>query len=776
MSNDDPAQKNRKPARLPILIVAGLVLVLAGLWWAGPFLRRPAPPPAEAIAPPAKERPAIPVAKPPDPVLVQVERLETGSLEEHQQAVAALARMGPAAKAAVPALAKQMHQCLLDRSWPAQPLGGRGPTLSELAEREQHARAVGKALAAIDPEGGAAALVDGVLSTAAHWDDDLEPGPRDLLAVRGDRIYLDVIAELGPAAVPAMIAAFGERKRYRSFVERLRPDHLVSEAEWADIAGFGPVFARIGPPCVPPLRAALKHKDAQVRCFAALALGNLGRAAAEAAPDLRGRLRDDDDDVRLAAAYALLGRTADDADRALPVLIEMLQRLAAVPGYEKRWRFLAALLGEIGPQAEPAAAALGALLPKRRQQSHRIARVLRRLGAVCRKAAPELVGLLREAKPTVKNPGYHPAEEALEALLVIGPAARETVGPALGRLLEDKDLVLRWRAFQALGAIDPSAALKAYPMMRKTVAALDFGEVRERQRRRARRESITAADPAPLNRQNIGASLEALTGDDAAAVPLLVGAWQSGRVAEPALRALKRMGQAAATAAPALVAGLEQGPYDWEVPGVLAAIGKPAVPALREALRNGKPATRKSILLVLEQIGPGATVVPAVSAALTDKDEEVRNTAAVVLGRFGPDAKEAVPALRAALKDASGPVRREAAEALGRVGPEARGALPDLIRAFTDDAQLVTDPETGKARSVAVRAASRIGKDAVDPLLAALKDGTPRMRAGAAEALGRIGPHARKALPCLLQVSANEREPAEVRAAAEEARKKLEPD
>jgi HEAT repeat protein len=88
----------------------------------------------------------------------------------------------------------------------------------------------------------------------------------------------------------------------------------------------------------------------------------------------------------------------------------------------------------------------------------------------------------------------------------------------------------------------------------------------------------------------------------------------------------------------------------------------------------------------------------------------------------------------------------------------------------------LTDPETGEAKSVAACAASRIGKDAVDPLTVALKDDAPRVRARAAEALGRIGPDARKALPRLLQVIANEREPAEVRAAAEEARKKLEPD
>ncbi len=51
-------------------------------------------------------------------------------------------------------------------------------------------------------------------------------------------------------------------------------------------------------------------------------------------------------------------------------------------------------------------------------------------------------------------------------------------------------------------------------------------------------------------------------------------------------------------------------------------------------------------------IGPAAAeAVPALMAALKDKDKKVRRNAAFALGEIGPAAKEAVPALEAAVRD-----------------------------------------------------------------------------------------------------------------------------
>ena len=52
--------------------------------------------------------------------------------------------------------------------------------------------------------------------------------------------------------------------------------------------------------------------------------------------------------------------------------------------------------------------------------------------------------------------------------------------------------------------------------------------------------------------------------------------------------------------------------------------------------------------------------------ALTDKNPGIRPTAAA-LGEIGPDAKDAIPALTAALKEKDEPVRTAAAEAIKKI-------------------------------------------------------------------------------------------------------------
>jgi HEAT repeat protein len=59
--------------------------------------------------------------------------------------------------------------------------------------------------------------------------------------------------------------------------------------------------------------------------------------------------------------------------------------------------------------------------------------------------------------------------------------------------------------------------------------------------------------------------------------------------------------------------------------------------------------------------------VPALSAALRDKDKVVRMESAKALGRMGGAARAAVPALTAATKDSDDLVKRAAAQALEQV-------------------------------------------------------------------------------------------------------------
>src|SRR6266511_2269526 len=76
--------------------------------------------------------------------------------------------------------------------------------------------------------------------------------------------------------------------------------------------------------------------------------------------------------------------------------------------------------------------------------------------------------------------------------------------------------------------------------------------------------------------------------------------------------------------------------------------------------------------------------VPALAAALKDRDQFVRLYAARALRRMGAEAKEAAAALIAALKDQDSSVRASAADALGRMGAEAKEAVPALIAALND--------------------------------------------------------------------------------------------
>ena len=135
--------------------------------------------------------------------------------------------------------------------------------------------------------------------------------------------------------------------------------------------------------------------------------------------------------------------------------------------------------------------------------------------------------------------------------------------------------------------------------------------------------------------------------------------------------------------------------------------------------------------------------VPALAAALRDRNDQVRWRAAEALGKLGPDAAAAVPALVDAL-DRSDMLAQEAAKALGRMGGAARPAVSALASALTrDDVYL---------RREAAKALVKLGPDAeeaVPVLVEALRDKDRTVRAESCKVLGRIGPAARSAVPAL---------------------------
>src|SRR6266849_2410389 len=92
-------------------------------------------------------------------------------------------------------------------------------------------------------------------------------------------------------------------------------------------------------------------------------------------------------------------------------------------------------------------------------------------------------------------------------------------------------------------------------------------------------------------------------------------------------------------------------------------------------LKSGQEGDRiKAVRLLPQRKGDAAKIVPALTDALKDKDEDVRWSAAIGLGYFGDQAKDAIPALQAAQHDRDARVREAAAVALSRIDP---GQFPD---------------------------------------------------------------------------------------------------
>jgi hypothetical protein len=90
-----------------------------------------------------------------------------------------------------------------------------------------------------------------------------------------------------------------------------------------------------------------------------------------------------------------------------------------------------------------------------------------------------------------------------------------------------------------------------------------------------------------------------------------------------------------------------------------------------QGLSSADPSHRRKAASMLQFFGPAAVVaVPALTAALTNQDGELRYLAACALEEAGTNARPAVAALRQATNDPSPMVRRAAARALSKLEPD----------------------------------------------------------------------------------------------------------
>lgn len=97
---------------------------------------------------------------------------------------------------------------------------------------------------------------------------------------------------------------------------------------------------------------------------------------------------------------------------------------------------------------------------------------------------------------------------------------------------------------------------------------------------------------------------------------------------------------------------------------------KKSTDQLIEDLKSGQEKDRLiAVRLLPQRKGDAAQVVPALIEALKDKEGDIRVSAAIGLGYFGEQAKDAIPALQTAQHDRDARFSEAAGVALSRIDP-----------------------------------------------------------------------------------------------------------
>lgn len=175
------------------------------------------------------------------------------------------------------------------------------------------------------------------------------------------------------------------------------------------------------------------------------------------------------------------------------------------------------------------------------------------------------------------------------------------------------------------------------------------------------------------------------------------------------------------------------------------------VPALIAMTESEETSVRMACVEALEAAWPATELAPILIGALRSRHREVRDRAAQLLGRIGPESSPAISALISVLKEPSGgsypDLAPAAARALGHMGPK-----PEVITALVAE----ISPEKVEANLAAwgkIRPDAAAGRVPVDASLQAelrvLSERASRITS-AIRALGEIGPPAIAAVPNLI--------------------------
>jgi HEAT repeat protein len=461
---------------------------------------------------------------------------------------------------------------------------------------------------------------------------------------------------------------------------------LDSNPKVGESAGWALVYCR--PNSIEPLVECLEHPSSEVRERAAQALGNIGDEAKSASLALRTLLGDEDQAVRVRAAWAL-GLVHDTHPDAIQMLIRKVSH-----GTSKDMAAALHALGNIGRELDEPA-----LL-----QAHQ--------------------SLILAA---LQHPSADVRFSALYAMESLGLASDEQAELLAG-------MVHRGQSDRVLdGALMQLKRLAPVVDLRSLVSELT--QLVSGGRRHGTLACEILSSVRPATPETTEALLRALAVDELV-VPAARALWRlTGRV-EPLLPALERifddydesvcdlicdLGPAAAPLLPKLIDALAEENWDlqWAAADALGAVASSephAVDLLIDALRHQSPIVRSASARALAKIGEA--VVPLLRNLVVDEPNERGPWAAFALGEMGAHAAAALPTLRAGMRGGVEPMagccaiavalvggdteavsqleailqsddprapRRGAASALGRLGPAAKGSIALLETLLGDE-------------------------------------------------------------------------------------------
>lgn len=508
--------------------------------------------------------------------------------------------------------------------------------------------------------------------------------------------------------------------------------------------------AAVWPTEVDQLAKRLESSDPLERRAATTELPTLPRALG--APLLRKILTDQDVDVRVAAASAVLALRLDDVgDVVLPWLNEPDARVrtaACAVLRLARTKASVAPLGRVLADADAnvragAASALGhqgaseAVLPllghlddPSNETRLAVIEALHRLGDA--RAIIPLAGKVSDGAPEVRR----------AVVRALGSFADQRGVSALLVALRDANQDVRIEALSALAAVgDPSVVLAVLPLTERTqpgvvrrAALATLGAIGDD---KALATLVAALD---FDEPSAAPARDALVAAGKKAIPVLVRAVTNPATPRAAGFAAEALGFLhAKEAAPELLGALRAGVLPAPLAlRTFALVGDPSLlPPTLERLGDASPAARlearRAAEALLDPTKPDGRAVDPLAQALVDgkASGEDRAALAKLLGRSG--SPRAVPFLAPLVRAKERPLRLAAVTALGQVGVSGQDAV--LLEAFADPDPVV------RARAGAALGAScseATTRRLLDLAVSAEEQDRSALAAALAGALGRV--------------------------------------